>query len=417
MLLLQRDEQPAGKAIIVFSDGEVHQPDDANAAAQEAAADHIPVYTVGIGIEAAPIPVEGGFLEYRGQTVTSAPDPEMLKGIARATGGAYVTSVASGEDMANLVSELRRSLTSVVRDQQQRETWNSLFQYPLGLAAGLLLFSAWLGDGRRLAGVAVLLFALGAGAAQAGTLAEADQAYRDGNFREASRRLEELSLERPTDPDLLERLAAARYRLEDFEGASRAWDQAASLRNGDAGDEFNSANAHYQAGRLERARDMYDQILADHPDDAQAKQNKELVEQELVERRKVKPPPPPDQGGGKNQEQNPSDGQDQQQPAPAPADPQAGDPGDPQQGDPQGDPQPGEGDPQPGEQGTDPGQADAAGGQDPTGQDANQTAGGGTDGQPTSGPISAAQAERMLDAVEEGQPAYTYAGPPGGPPW
>jgi hypothetical protein len=32
-------------------------------------------------------------------------------------------------------------------------------------------------------------------------------------------------------------------------------------------------------------------------------------------------------------------------------------------------------------------------------------------------PISAAQAERLLASVKEGQPGYTYGGPRGGKPW
>ncbi len=421
LLLLSRDKQPAGKAIIVFSDGEVHQPDDVVAAAKEAADAGVPVYTVGVGLEAEPIPVEGGFLEWQGQKVTSTPDPEMLKAVARATGGAYVSSVASGADMADLVAELRRSLTSVAREQQQRETWTSLFQWPLGLSAVLLLFAAWLGDGRRLGGVLLVLVALGSSRAEAGTRAEADEAYRTGNYRDASRGFEELSLEAPSDADLLERLAASRYRLGDFEGAARAWDQASRLPDGAETDVFNAANAHYQAGRLERARELYDEVLAARPGDPDATLNRDLVEQEIALRRKAKPPPPPDQGSGENQEQNPNDGQDQQQPAPAPADPESGDPGDPEQGDPSGEkgnPQAGEGDPDPqaadGEQdaGSSPGDAD------PTAGDASRQGGpGGEPGAVASGPISAAQAERLLDGVEEGQPTRTYLGPPGGPPW
>ena len=33
------------------------------------------------------------------------------------------------------------------------------------------------------------------------------------------------------------------------------------------------------------------------------------------------------------------------------------------------------------------------------------------------GDVSAAAAERLLDSVEEGQPGYSYGGPPGGKPW
>lgn len=148
--LLERSRQEAGQAMLVLSDGEIHDAESALAAADEAAQRHIPVFAMGIGVEPAPIPTrDGRYLTVKGETVTTTPDFDTLKEVARRTGGAFVTSNAGSRDMEQLYAELRRSVTATERSSQRRETWRSAFQLPLGVAVGLLLLGLWLGDGRR----------------------------------------------------------------------------------------------------------------------------------------------------------------------------------------------------------------------------------------------------------------------------
>lgn len=148
--MLGRSQDQAGQAILVFSDGETHDPTDALAAAAEAAAAGVTLYAVGVGEEAARIPDRGGWLEWQGQIVTTTPDHDLLKELARQTGGAYVRSVAAPTDVESLYrQEMRRKLRAVQRAADQREVWRSAFQWPLGLGLLFLLVSAWLGDGRR----------------------------------------------------------------------------------------------------------------------------------------------------------------------------------------------------------------------------------------------------------------------------
>ncbi len=414
--LLSGDESKAGKAIIVFSDGEVFDPADVGVAAGAAADAHIPVYTVGVGSAPATIPLaeRGGTFEFRGEVVTTTPDPATLQELARATGGAYVQSVASADDMTGLVSELRRSLASVLREQQQRETWRSGFQIPLGIAAALLLLAGWIGDGRRVMAILLGFLVLAPRPSQAADLAEADQAYRAGDYTTAVRELEELSLEQPDDPRVLERLGAARYRSGDFEGAARAYERAGHLKGGgDPQDLYNDGNARYKAGRLEEALSLYDRVLAADADHPGATANKALLEKELAARRAAKPPPPPQGGQGEKEQAKPGEGP----PEPQQGEEQPGQEGEGEQ-DPTAPPQPGNGKPEPGDPSEEP--SDAAGGDDPPDPNAEGTpTGEGPDSAPSGEPgtISAAQADRLIESVEEGSPGYSYTGPPGGKPW
>jgi Ca-activated chloride channel family protein len=453
--LLTSSDRPTGRAILVLSDGEVHEPQDALAAAREAADAGVRVYALGIGREPAPIPLaSGGLLTEGGQTVLSDPDPAVLEDVARITGGAFATSVPSNADVRQLVeTEIRGSLQAAVSATMSHETWRTGFQWPLGLAVLLGLASAWLGEGRRRWGAAVALWLAVSGAARAGDLAEADRLYRDGSYRQAVDVLTELSMERPGDAEVWERLGAAAYRAGDPDAAARAFDTAVALGEG-TGAEFNAGNAHYLAGRLEEALARYERVLAEDPDHAGATQNRDLLVNELEARRRLQPPPPPQPQEGQGEEGEPQDGQEGeegqqsepgQDPQPGQGQPQAGEgqPGEggaPQSGDPRdgqaesGDP--GEGEQRPGEPQDGQGSRDPAAGdqalereQDHGAADLSEGSGegeaderaagadGGGEGEEDAGPVTRTQAERLLDGVEEGRPRVRIPGGGSGKPW
>jgi Ca-activated chloride channel family protein len=421
---LTRSKGQAGQALLVLSDGEIHDADGAREAAKRAADAGVAIYAMGIGVEPSPIPLpDGTFLMDGGQKVLTAPDFTVLKEVSEMTGGAFVQSVASTRDIEGLYrGEIRRKLQVVERQSTQREAWRAAFPWPLGAALLMWLFAAWLGDGRRAFGAAgAFLLAMSLSApndASAATLADADAAYRAGKHELAAEQFRELSLDQPTNPDVFDRLGAARYRAGDFEGAARAWDESSRLRGGDADALFNSGNAHHRAGRLEEALKRYDEVLAIDPASSRATKNKELTQQAIEMRRQK---PPPKEGGG---ESEPQDGGEGEQP-----EPQEGSGDQPQQEgeQPPSDPQQGEGEPNDGQAEGEP--------QDPTKPPAPGQASEPTDGEPTdqppgeapagaggdlgedAGPITEGQAERMLDAVEEGTQRVYVRGRPEDKPW
>lgn len=259
---------------------------------------------------------------------------------------------------------------------------------------------------------------LAPGIVQAGPLADADRLYRSGRYEEAARQLTELALERPTEPSLYERLGAARYRAGDFEGAGRAWDQADRLRGGtDADSLYNSGNAHYRAGRLEEALARYDRALELAPNHDRARQNKELLVQELERRLQEEEPPPPGEGGDEENE-DPSEGDQEGEQGGGQggqdAESQSGEQDEPSDGDASPSGSGGEGEPEDeGEGQADLGELDPSeesGEPDPSGADASSNLG-------DSGPITAGEAHRMLDGVEEGGHRVRINGRGAGKPW
>lgn len=431
--LLSRTEGLAGKALLVLSDGETHHPDQALEAAARAAQAKVPVFAMGIGTEPSPIPVRtGGVLQSNGQPVLTTPDFGILEQVAEQTGGAFVNSTASTKDLEALYAELRRTVTAVERETLGGEDFESAYQWPLAAGALGFLVAALLGDGRRtlVLGLALVMVVAAPSSAWASSLEEADAAFRRQDWPEAARQLTELTRSSPGDADLLNRLGASRYRAGDFEGAALAWDAAAA--QGDADAAYNAGNAHYQAGRLEDALARYDEALARDAGHESAAHNRDVVTQEIAQRRAQKPPPPPkpddgqkqgDGGDGEQEPQNPGgeqqgddpsqsqqgSGEDPDQPKPEEGQ-GGGDPGEPTgQGGGQG--EPGDG-PAPEGEGQADGEEGAPSDQDPTGQSGG---GGGIDGEPV--PITSAQAERMLEGVEEGRPRTKVKGRPEEKPW
>jgi Ca-activated chloride channel family protein len=433
-LLEHVSSEGAGQAIWVLSDGEVHNPEDALLAASEAVAAGVRVYTMGIGESVAPIPQRGGgFVRDGGEVVRSDPDPTVLKQVSQATGGAFVRSVASSEDVRGLYTrEIRPALAVVERETVQREVWSSHYQWPLGLAFLCFLIRAVLGDGRvgsvrpALAVVMLVVCSLGvsedAFAAESTTLAEADALYRAERYREAAHALEELALTTPGDTDVLNRLGSARYWAGDHEGAARAWEELLGGQTApDAETLFQLGNAQYRSGRLEEAVRRYQEALEGSPSHERAQHNAEMVQQEIEQRRAMQPPPPPPPSEGEGEDEG-EDGESE-----PPQDDSSGEQGSSsdqeQEASPSNAPEQQDGadeapaTPEDAEEGQ---EADAEATNESEGEQGEEGAEEGAAGQEgdSEGPMTEGEAHRLVDSVEEGDQGHLMIqGGEGEKPW
>ena len=137
-------------SIILISDGDEPVNDDLREAVNTRPADHVPVFTIGIG---SPVPAYipddespvGYLLDDRQQPVTTALNTETLRFIADKTGGAYHTFAERGE--------LAAALQDVIREQGVRSQRPYTYLFPLRgflfLAAFVTLAAAWrVGEGQ-----------------------------------------------------------------------------------------------------------------------------------------------------------------------------------------------------------------------------------------------------------------------------
>jgi len=107
-------KSPAGKAVVIITDGENHE-DDAAKAAEAAAEKGITVHTIGMGSEAGvPLPMlaNGSIVGYRkdndGNTVVSKLNTTLLKEIAAAGKGIYVQAGRSQSALSVVMDELNK---------------------------------------------------------------------------------------------------------------------------------------------------------------------------------------------------------------------------------------------------------------------------------------------------------------------
>ena len=136
--------------IVLLTDGEDHLGDP-SAAADDAAAQGIVVYTVGFGSDSPElIPRyldDGTTMGYQksdsGEYVTTALTPaneDVLKQIAAKTGGRYYRAGAGLEGVAAIIAEVRKMKQTEV-EARQITVYDEVFQWFLAPAALLMLLA------------------------------------------------------------------------------------------------------------------------------------------------------------------------------------------------------------------------------------------------------------------------------------
>jgi Ca-activated chloride channel family protein len=376
-LRLLPDEDSGQQAVILFTDGEDLEGGLGDAVA-EAQRRGIRVFAVGVGTpagETIPILDERGYQvgvkqDASGQPVVSRLGAEALRDAARRTRGQYFAAQHPGGELARV----RAALAGVARGAREgRLGSRPVERFPLFAGLAWLLFVAsWMLPERRTvwpraragaakrsaAAVAAIALGLAAspGVARAEhPLVEGNRLYARGDFKGAARVYQAALAKRPDDPALLANLGAALYRMEDFAAAGDAFARALSARDPQVAARAGQGrgNALFRQERYREALDAYRSALEARPDDADARHNYELT------LRKLRPPEAPPQPD----------------PEPPP-DPQPGPGGGGGGGGGGGSPAPAQPQPQPSDPRPEPGQA---------------------------GAMTRAQAERLLEAMQNGE--------------
>ncbi len=293
----------SGKAIVLVSDGELHDDDAALDAALASARDAgIRIYAVGIGDPAgAPIPLpEGGFKkDADGNVVLSRLEEGRLQRVASETGGAYVRAVPSDEDVRTLYqAEIRGKLAVAERGVRREKVWRERFQWPLAVGLVAMVASAALGIGRRqrrsaVAGVTLLLLAslLLPGPAWAGAAEEGAAALRAEQWKKAAERLGQARVEAPEDRSVAQGLAQALYRAGRYRESEQIFDTLAEQDPANrAVHLYNAGNAAYRGGRLAESLQSFEAAAKADPKLAAARTNAGAVQKEILARLQEDPP-------------------------------------------------------------------------------------------------------------------------------
>jgi len=279
------------RAIVLLSDGEYHDPQTV-AAARQLAADHIPLFVVGVGTKSgAPVPdADGHFMQYQGQVVISHLGRSQLQTLAKTAGGAYFDLRDDDQEWRDVLSQLRARTRAAAHAAPQPLT-QGIALYPWLLTISLMLF-LWSGARRReypipsrghkslaMLILPLLLIHPSPGKAAPWTEQRAYQALQQGDYDRAQKLYGDVD-------SYSGRMGqgTAAYRRRDWQAALTAFKNAAQL----AGDDeqkaralYNTGNALAQLHRFEAASTTYRTALKLQPDLAKAALNLSLVNQFL----------------------------------------------------------------------------------------------------------------------------------------
>lgn len=285
---LIRDAKAGSGSLVLITD----QADAAaDTAARAARAAGVKVSVLGVGTrQGGPVPLpDGGFLhDANGHMVLAGRDDAELTALAAAGGGRYVPMTANQQDIDALHAELTTG-TATVATGQVGDTWQDRGPWlllPLLLIVALAFRRGWL------LLLPLVLLPMLPGTAQAGTWQnlwqrpdqQAAQALREGHARQAQ--------QLARDPAWR---GAAAYRAGDYADAAKILQ---AVPGSDAA--YNRGNALAKAQQYQDAIKAYDQALKLDPADADAKANRQAVEDWLKQQKEQsKSSPDQQKQGGK----------------------------------------------------------------------------------------------------------------------
>lgn len=271
------------KAVVLLTDGEDHGQGALEAAGRAREAG-VRLFVLGMGTpEGSPLPIRdesGRVTGYRqgpdGRTVLSRLGEGALIELARAADGAYFRVGPSEDEVAEVLRLLRERETGSVRTLGSTRRYKNRYRLPLMLAFLLLAASLLAPETpfprRGAAAAAAAALALsGCSPSSDARLWRGNSSYREGRFEDALRSYEKAG----RDPRGLFNAGAARYRLEEFDEAAKAYEGLAEkgppkLKTRSL---YNLGNSLYRKGKVQDAAAAYKRCLLADPSDEDCRYN------------------------------------------------------------------------------------------------------------------------------------------------
>ncbi len=312
------------KILIILTDGENLQG-DAIQAAEAAAKQGLTIYTVGVGTSQGElIPVKTGsgqgFVKDRaGNFVTSRLDAATLGQIAEKSGGLYAPLGPGGEGLETIYQKKLALIPKEELAERRHKVPVERFEWPLALAVILLMVELLIGERKvarrlpllpfiksllrrftwprtaKILGFALLLMANMHGN---GYASEGEEAYKRGDYLQASEYYQKKLAGKPDDPQLLFNFGAAAYKNNMYDDAIAAFSGAlksdkidlqkkAYYNRGNSyyqkGSEVRQADAKAAAGHWRQSLNSLKSALELDSTDADAKYNQNVVAKQLEE--------------------------------------------------------------------------------------------------------------------------------------
>ncbi|WP_068716368.1 VWA domain-containing protein [Vibrio tritonius] len=250
--------------------------------------------------QGAPIQLSDGSLmkDGQGDTIVAKVDFNTMRTLTQDLGGVFVPYRGDEQDVSTLLSATKavqaiqgKNGTKTVTERINNGYW---LLFPILLFA-LLLFRR----GVLFIFIAMALPTLAPNHAYASPWLTPDQegyqAYQNKDYNGAAQKFK--------DPKWL---GAARYQAGDYQGAIDALSQ---VENPDEDTHYNLANAYAQAKQLDKAQELYESILKDDPNNADAKHNLQVVKQAKKQQQQQQQQQKNNQSSSKNNSSKPNEQQ------------------------------------------------------------------------------------------------------------
>ena len=319
------------KILVLVTDGEDLEG-EALSAAKEAAKKGLTIYTVGVGTRAGeliPLQKNGRGVAFakdeNGQVVKSRLDEKMLQDIARATGGQYEPMGQQAEGLEAIYQEKLSLVPKQELAERKQKVPLERFEWPLLAAFMLLLVEFGLSDRKllrkrmpviktaqrrtlkagKVAGIAATLAVISVLFLSPGTAdaspANAEKAYREGDYSRAETQYKAEAEKEPKDPRLQFNLGTASYKSGKYDEALNAFQGALNVQEIALQDKayYNMGNALYRQGQAteksnprdtirkwENAVQAYEGALKLDSKDQDAIFNRDFVKKRLEELKK-----------------------------------------------------------------------------------------------------------------------------------
>lgn len=220
----------------------------------------------------APIPLKDGSLlqNNNGQTVIAKADFDQMSQLAGDVSGLFISLQADNRDINAIAAAEKSALISVSQGQQQvisDQINHGYWLLPLVVIAALGLFRR----GFIFALAVLVLSGVQPNTALATPWLNDDQQakklYDEENYTDAAKQFNDA-----------EWRGSAQYQAGDFKAAIDSFSSIATPNNRQ---KYNLANAYAKNGDLQQAKDLYQQVLQQQPDNQDARHNLQQVEQAL----------------------------------------------------------------------------------------------------------------------------------------
>ncbi|MFV0449169.1 MAG: vWA domain-containing protein [Vibrio sp.] len=289
-----------GELVLLADDLDEQEQSDIES---ELSGTHFKLVILGIGSAAgAPITLSDGSLlkTDNGQTVVAKTNFESMQSLTKKVNGVFTPYQANGQDVVRILAE--QQVQQDVSKKNDKKTLtenvnNGYWLLPLLIVPALLLF--------RRGMIFVLLLTTGItvtspdanatswlniGSPWKNRNQQAMEAYHAKDYQSAS--------EQFTDPEWQ---GVARYQNKDFKGAIESFSK---VENPSSRTQYNLANAYAQNGDLDKAKELYQHILQQQPDNQDAKHNLNVVEQALRQQQQQQQQQQSQSGSDSGQSQN-----------------------------------------------------------------------------------------------------------------